>query len=509
MSDTSIASLISHFSPTADSFSVLNPANGKRVYDLPQLSSEQVAIEIDRARDAQDGWAATAVHDRADIMLRFHDLMQREQDKILDLLQLETGKSRAHAVEEFAGALGSARYYAKIADRALSHKKAKTGVPMLLKASVSHVPVGVVGVIIPWNYPLALAVMDITPALMAGNTVIHKSDNQTTLVSLFIRQLALEAGLPEDAWRIVVGDGATVGNAVTDGVDYVAFTGSTATGRLVAQRAAARLIGASLELGGKNPAIVLPSADMAKAARQVASGSFGNGGQLCVSLSRIYVPHELKAEFEREFVKVVQSLKVGRSSDFSFDIGTLTSAAQLARVERFLGDAIAKGARLLTGGKQLADLGPYFFEPTVITDVPENAEIYREEVFGPLISVYGYDSVDDAVNLANDTIYGLNAAVFGNAGEAKRVANRLEAGSVNINEGYRASFASFDAPMGGFKQSGQGRRGGIGGLLRFTEARSIGVAKTVLGIGLPNSAKQWQRMAPLMDRLATILRRLP
>ncbi|MFM6962927.1 MAG: aldehyde dehydrogenase family protein, partial [Micrococcales bacterium] len=250
-------------------------------------------------------------------------------------------------------------------------------------------------------------------------------------------------------------------------------------------------------------------ANLAKAARQVANGSFGNGGQLCVSLSRIYVPNAVKAEFEREFVEVAQGLKVGRSNDFSFDIGTLTSAAQLARVERFLTDALAKGARLLTGGKQLAEVGPYFFEPTVLTDIPEAAEIYREEVFGPVISVYGYETVDDAINAANDSVYGLNAAVFGNEREAKKVAARLEAGSVNINEGYRATFASFDAPMGGFKQSGQGRRGGIGGLLRFTEARTVAVSKTYLGIGLPNNAKQWKKMAPLMDRLASVLRRLP
>ncbi len=422
MTDTSIAGLTSHFPKTDATAPVINPANGKRIYELHQLTAEQVAIEIDRARDAQDAWAATAVTTRADIMLRFHDAMHREQDKLLDLLQLETGKSRQHAVEEFHGALGAARYFAKIADKALSHKKAKTGVPVILKSTVSHVPVGVVGVIIPWNYPLALAVMDISPALMAGNTVVQKSDNQTTLVSLFTRALAIEAGLPEDAWRIVAGEGPTVGNAITDGVDYVAFTGSTNTGRVVAQRAAARLIGASLELGGKNPAIVLPSANLAKAARQVAAGAFGNGGQLCVSLSRIYVPNALKAEFEREFVAVAESLKVGRSNDFSFDIGTLTSAAQLARVQRFLSDALAKGARLLTGGHQLADLGPYFFEPTVLTDIPEDAEIYREEVFGPVISIYGYESVDDAINMANDSVYGLNSAVFGSESEAKKVA---------------------------------------------------------------------------------------
>ena len=509
MTDTSIAGLISHFSPTDKTFSVLNPTSAKRIFDLPQLTAEQVALEVDRARDAQSAWASRAVFERANVMLKLHDLMLANKDKFLDLLQLETGKSRAHAVEEFAGALGSTRYYAKIADKALSLKKAQTGVPFLLRSFVAQVPVGVVGVITPWNYPLALAMMDVIPALMAGNSVVHKSDNQTSLVSLFARALTVEAGLPEDVWRIVVGDGAEVGNAVTDNVDYVAFTGSTATGRLVAQRAAARLIGASLELGGKNAAIILPSADMRRAAAIVAAGAFGNSGQLCVALSRVYVPHEFKAEFEAELVEVVEAYKVGKSNDFEFDMGSLTSAAQLARVEKFVKDATDKGARVLTGGHALPAVGPYFYQPTVITDIGEEVLMRCDEVFGPVIGVYGYSDVDEAIDFANDSEYGLNASIIGNRKEAVRISHFIEAGSVNINEGYRATFASFGAPMGGFKQSGQGRRSGVGGLLRYTEARTVGVARTIAGLGLPLNARGWKRMAPLMDLLAKVQRRLP
>ena len=509
MTDTSIASLISHFAHTDKSVSVINPTSAKRIYDLPQLSAEQVALEVDRARDAQTAWAALAVFERADIMLKLHDSMLENEDKLLDLLQLETGKARAHAVEEFAGAIGSTRYYAKIADKALSLKKAKTGVPVLLRSFVAQVPVGVVGVITPWNYPLALAMMDVVPALMAGNSVVHKTDNQTSLVSLFVRALAIEAGLPDDVWRIVVGDGAEVGNAVTDNVDYVAFTGSTATGRLVAQRAAARLIGCSLELGGKNPAIVLTSANMKKAAQIVAAGAFGNSGQLCVALSRVYVPESLKAEFERELIDVVEGYKVGKSNDFEFDMGSLTSAAQLARVEKFVTDARTKGARILTGGNPLPEVGPYFYQPTVITDIGDDVLMRCDEVFGPVIGVYGYEEINEAIDAANDSEYGLNASIIGNRKEAMRLSHFIEAGSVNINEGYRASFASFGAPMGGFKQSGQGRRSGVGGLLRYTEARTVGVARTIAGIGLPMNAKGWKRMAPLMDVLAKVLRRLP
>ena len=509
MTDFSIATLTSHFPATSSKYDVINPTSGKRIYELPQLSAEQVALEVDRARDEQLDWAAVPVFERADIFLKVHDALLENEDKILDLLQLETGKSRAHAYEEFSGAVGITRYYGKVSEKALSIKKADTGVPVLLKTFVRQEPIGVVGIITPWNYPLALAMMDVVPALIAGNCVVHKTDNQTTLISLLVRLLAVEAGLPEDAWRIVAGDGAEVGNAVTDNVDYVAFTGSTNTGRAVAQRAAGRLIGFSLELVGKNPAIVLPSANPAKAAEIIVAGCFGNAGQLCVSISRVYVPHAIKAEFEQELIAIIEKLKVGKSNDFSFDIGSLTSAAQLARVERYVNDAKSKGAQILIGGTALPEAGPYFYSPTAITNIGDDVLLKREEVFGPVLSVYGYDDIDEAVDAANDSEFGLNSSVIGNRKEALKIAARINSGSVNINEGYRASFASFGAPMGGTKRSGFGRRNGIGGLLRFTEAKAIGIARSVAGIGLPNTAKQWKRMVPLMGALSKILRRLP
>jgi acyl-CoA reductase-like NAD-dependent aldehyde dehydrogenase len=509
VTDFSIATLTSHFPATSSKYDVINPTSGKRIYELPQLSAEQVALEVDRARDEQLDWAAVPVFERADIFLKVHDALLENEDKILDLLQLETGKSRAHAYEEFSGAVGITRYYGKVAEKALSIKKAATGVPVLLKTFVRQEPIGVVGIITPWNYPLALAMMDVVPALIAGNCVVHKTDNQTTLISLLVRLLAVDAGLPEDAWRIVAGDGAEVGNAVTDNVDYVAFTGSTNTGRAVAQRAAGRLIGFSLELGGKNPAIVLPSANPAKAAEIIVAGCFGNAGQLCVSISRVYVPHAIKAEFEQELIAIIEKLKVGKSNDFSFDIGSLTSAAQLARVERYVNDAKSKGAQILIGGTALPEAGPYFYSPTAITNIGDDVLLKREEVFGPVLSVFGYDDIDEAVDAANDSEFGLNSSVIGNRKEALKIAARINSGSVNINEGYRASFASFGAPMGGTKRSGFGRRNGIGGLLRFTEAKAIGIARSVAGIGLPNTAKQWKRMVPLMGALSKILRRLP
>jgi acyl-CoA reductase-like NAD-dependent aldehyde dehydrogenase len=506
MSAYSIPNLLAHLPESSDQVTIVNPATGKKIYDLPQLSVGQVAKAVADARLAQPSFAAMPVKARAAALFALHDLLLNNQDKLMDLLQLETGKSRAHAFEEVAGSLGSTRYFAKIAPKVLKKQITNSGVPFVTRSYVTYSPVGVVGVITPWNYPLALQMLDVLPALAAGNTVVQKADNQTALVSLYARKLAIEAGIPESAWTIVVGDGASVGNAITDSVDYVAFTGSTRTGKMVAERAAKRLIGYSLELGGKNPLIVLPGAKLADAAEKVIAGAFGNSGQLCVSIERVYVPNSQKEAFETELATRVNSLQVGKSDNFQMDMGTLTGINQLKRVEDFVSDAVSKGAKVLAGAKALPELGPYFYSPTVMTDIKPEMRLAREEVFGPFIAVVGYDSIDEAVELANDTEYGLNASVVGPVKLAEKVANRLMAGSVNINEGYRASMASIDSPMGGMKQSGVGRRNGHYGLLRFTEARTVGIATGLLNF--PSRARQYNKMAPLMNSLAKVMKKL-
>jgi len=424
----------------------------------------------------------------------------------MDIVQLETGKARAHAYEEVAGGLGAARYYAKVGPKALRSKKTVAGVPVLTKTWVNHVPVGVVGVITPWNYPLALCLLDVLPALMAGNAVVQKSDNQTTLTALFSRHLAIRAGLDPALWTVVAGDGATVGNALTDSADYIAFTGSAKTGAQVGARAAARLIPFSLELGGKNPMIILDSAKLDFAAETLIGGAFGSAGQLCVSIERAYIPNHLKDEFLAVLKEKVESLKLGNSNDFSMDIGTLTGANQLARVQGFIADATSKGANVITGGHPLADLGPYYYAPTIVTGVTSNMNMFDGEVFGPVVAVFGYDNIKEAITLANDTTEGLNASVVGNKREAARVASQIMAGTVNINEGFRATFASLDSPMGGMKQSGHGRRNGVEGLLKYTEAQTIGIHQGLLNF--PWRGNQYNRMAPLLNLLSKILRRL-
>jgi len=346
----------------------------------------------------------------------------------------------------------------------------------------------------------------VLPAIVAGNTVIQKADNQTALVSLYARKLAVEAGIPESVWTILVGDGATVGNAITDSVDFVAFTGSTNTGRQVAERASKRLIGYSLELGGKNPMIVLPGAKVGDAAEKAMGAAFGNSGQLCVAIERVYVPNIMKAAFEKELAERVTSMAIGKSGDFSMDMGTLTGINQLNRVQDFVSDAVGKGAKVLAGAKALPEFGPYYYAPTVLTDITDEMRLARQEVFGPLIAVIGYDNIDQAVELANDTEYGLNASVVGPTKLAKEVAGRIMAGSVNVNEGFRASMASLDSPMGGMKQSGVGRRNGQYGILRFTEARTVGVSTGFLKF--PSRAKQYNAMAPMMNALAKVMKKL-
>ncbi len=504
MSETSIQALVAHLPANTDTVPVLNPANGKKIYDLPQMSVAQVEAAVVAARETQVDWAKTPVSERAELLLELSKLMMTDEAKFLDLLQLETAKSRAHAFEETIGAMNSAKYYAKISAKTLARKKTDSGIPFLTRTYVDQVPLGVVGVITPWNYPLALTMLDVLPALAAGNAVVQKADNQTALTVLFARHLAVEAGIPAELWTVVVGDGEKIGNAITDNVDYVAFTGSTATGRRVAARAAERLIGCSLELGGKNPLIVLEGANIKRAAEIAIAGAFGSAGQLCVSIERVYVPNRIKAEFLEEIAKRTQSLKVGRSNDFSMDIGSLGGYNQLQRVMGFVDDAVATGASVVAGGKQLPETGPYFYAPTVITNVNRNARMYAQEVFGPVVNVEGYEDLDSAIQLANDTDYGLNASVVGPEREAMAVAKRLNSGSVNINEGFRASFASMETPMGGFKSSGQGRRNGPGGLLRFTEAKAIGIARGPMK--LPSRAKDYNKMAPMMRLLIKLLK---
>lgn len=483
---------------------ITSPLTGATLHEIAKHSQLDVELAFSKAAIAQKFWARQSISQRSKVLFRYHDFILREQDALMDLLQAETGKSRNHAFEEIAGSLSGIRYQAQAAKKALRSHRVKSGVPGLLKTYVEYQPVGVVGVITPWNYPLALTMLDVMPALVAGNAVIQKADNQTAKSIAMARDLALQAGLPEDIWQLVHGDASEVGNAVVDNADYVAFTGSTATGKIVAQRAASRLIGYSLELGGKNPMIILPSANLETAAEKLIAASFSNSGQLCVAIERAYLPKEKLVEFEAILSKKLDSMLFGTTGQFDTDMGSLVSKSQLHRVQGFVDRARAAGAQIRMS--ENSTNSENFFAPTIVTGLAADAEMVTSEVFGPVVALLGYDSTEQAVRLANESDYGLNASVLGNVAEAKKIASQLMAGTVNINEGYRATMASLDAPMGGMKQSGVGRRNGIGGIRRFTEPRAVGIASGPLS--LPSRGFEYKKMAPMMTAVAKIMKRL-
>jgi succinate-semialdehyde dehydrogenase/glutarate-semialdehyde dehydrogenase len=487
--------------------SIIDPLTGNTLHEIAAHSEAEVALKFQSGREAQLEWANRPAKARARIASKIAALLVEREDQILDLLQKETGKAKAHAFEELTGALGAVSYYAKTVSGLMRRKRVRAGVPFMISAFVEPAPVGVVGIITPWNYPLALTMMDVIPALLAGNAVVQKADNQTAKTVQLARDLSVQAGIPEDIWQVVHGDATEVGNAVTDNADFIAFTGSTPTGKIVAQRAASRLVGYSLELGGKNPMIILPGADLEKAAEAAIGGAFGNSGQLCVAIERLYVQNLDLEKFEQILKRRVESLKIGSSNKFDFDLGALTSKAQIERVSGFVDRAKQEGAVVLTGGRALEDLGPNFYAPTVMTNIPHGAEILQKEVFGPVIALVGYQDIDQAIELANASEFGLNASVVGNRKQALGVASKLMSGSVNINEGYRATMASMAAPMGGMKQSGMGRRSGPQGLLRFTETRTIGVSNN-FPVKLPTRAKQYLKLAPVMTKMVRLMGKL-
>jgi succinate-semialdehyde dehydrogenase / glutarate-semialdehyde dehydrogenase len=450
------------------------PFTGEKLADLPEATPEDVATAFDRARKAQRAWAAKPVRERAAVLLRFHDLVLGRQNEVLDLIQLETGKTRLHAHEEVQAVSVAARHYGRRAGAYLRPKRHTGAIPVLTKVTELRHPRGVIGQIAPWNYPLELSVGDALPAFVAGNAVVMKPDTETALSALWARRLLIEAGLPQDVWQIVIGEGPVVGPAVVERGDYVSFTGSTRTGRGVAQQAAARLVGCSLELGGKNAMIVLPDADLDKAAAGAVRGSFSSAGQLCISIERLYVHESVADDFVERFVARTKGMKLGSALAFGADMGSLVSRQQLETVGRHVEEAVAKGAKVLAGGRARPDIGPLFHEPTILEGVESPMAVCSEETFGPLVSVYRFSDVDEAVELANATPYGLNSSVWGGNGRsAREVAARLRTGTVNVNEGYAAAYGSVQAPMGGMGDSGLGRRHGSEGILKYTEPQTV------------------------------------
>ncbi|MFC6154339.1 succinic semialdehyde dehydrogenase [Nocardioides yefusunii] len=457
-----------------------SPLDGRPIATVPQSDPADVEEAFDRARAAQRAWALVSVDDRQRLLLRLHDVILDHRDEICDLVVLESGKARKDAFLEVAHLAMTARYYGRTTEQHLRTTRVPGMFPVLTHVQVNRSPKGVVGIISPWNYPFTLALCDGIPALAAGNAVVAKPDAQTILTALLGARLLKEAGFPADLWQVVAGQGADVGTPLIAQADYVCFTGSTKTGKVIATQCAERLIGCSLELGGKNAMAVLHDANIERAAEGAVRGAFSNSGQLCISMERIYAHASVFDRFVERFVARTQALTLGASLGWEVDMGTLISAQQLATVQAHFDDAVAKGATVLTGGKHRPELGPYYFEPTILTGVTPDMTCYATETFGPLVAIHSFATEDEVVDGINEGRYGLNASVYTRDGRRGRALGaRIKAGTVNVNEPYGAAFGSLAAPMGGMRESGIGRRQGAEGIWRYTETQSVGTQRLV------------------------------
>jgi len=460
--------------PASEQVAVENPATGKIIALLPVANPPAVAAAVQRARAAQPGWQAMGVAGRARLLLAFRKVAMRHKGRMIATIVAENGKPRNDALIEVLYLADTITYYCKHAAKWLADERVGLHLLKTKRALISYQPFGVVGVISPWNFPLILSAGDTIPALLAGNAVVIKPSEVTPLAAMLLVEWAREAGLPENILQVVNGYAET-GTALVDNVDLIAFTGSVATGRRVAERAAQRLIPALLELGGKDPMIILKDADLERAARAAVYGGMSNAGQLCISIERVYVEAPIYDQFVAKVTEQVQKLRVGADPDgaYNVDMGPLTNANQRAIVERQVADARERGATVVTGGKRGAGAG-YFYEPTILTNVSDEMLVMQEETFGPLLPIIKVADAAEAIRRANDSPFGLSSSLWTrDVAEGERLAGQIEAGSTVVND-VVVNYLIPEVPFGGVKESGIGyRHGGAESLRRYTHPHSI------------------------------------
>jgi acyl-CoA reductase-like NAD-dependent aldehyde dehydrogenase len=469
-------------STTADSreeIPVENPATGGIAGHVADMTND-VPTLVARAREAQREWGARPISERAELVGAMRRWLVTNRQRVVESTMRETGKTYEDAVMNEVFVVASAlRFWEKKAEGYLKDERVRAGGPMVLgrKFIVRRRPLGVVGVIAPWNYPLGTGLVDAVPALMAGNAVVLKPSDVTPLTSrMAVEGFVREAGLPEDVLQVATGRGDT-GAALVDHVDMIMFTGSTRTGRKIAARAAERLIPVTLEMGGKDPMIVCADADLDRAANAAATMGLLNSGQICLSVERIYVEDEVHDRFVQKLVTVVGQLRQrGVTSAGEADVGAMTFPPQIETVERHVADALDKGATALTGGQRGEGPGLYY-EPTVLVNVNHDMACMREETFGPTLPVMRVKDVDEAVQLANDSVYGLGSSVFTkDLAKGEAIARRIRAGGTAVNDAI-IQCLGYEAPFGGSADSGVGSRNAREGILKYTEPHTIMVTR--------------------------------
>lgn len=442
-----------------------NPATGDVIGTVPIMSAAEVDAAVARARVAAQTWSTRSFAARNEELVAFRKAIAASVDEIADVLHRENGKPELEAYTEVMMALSHLQHATACAEKAMAPRKVSAGLLANFKATISYFPLGVIGVIGPWNYPLFTPMGSIAYALAAGNAVVWKPSELTPLVALEIEKIAKRTFALPDLLQVVTGAGATGAALAKSAVDKIAFTGSAPTGKRVMIAAAERLTPVLLELGGKDPMIVDNDADLAAAAEAAVFGGLTNAGQACISVERVYVANEIHDKFVEEVVKQVRDLKVGGDDGH---LGAMTSPAQVKIVKDHLDDAIAKGAKVHTGGPD-AISGSYI-QPTVLTNVNHKMKIMVDETFGPVIPIQKVANVDEAVKLANDTTFGLGSSVFSKS-RGRQIADKLRAGMTAINS--VMAFSGIPSlPFGGIGDSGFGRIHGDEGVREFTRIKS-------------------------------------
>ncbi len=453
-----------------------NPATGEVLAELACATPNEVRAAVVRAKQAQPAWEAAPVQARIAVLRRFQRLLSDQRDQVADLICREAGKPAAEALTtEVLVILDATEFCIRNAHDFLREKPLPhANLAMKTKRGrLLREPFGVIGIISPWNYPFSIAATETLGALVTGNAVVLKPSELTPLIALELQRLLVAAGLSRDLMQVVIGEGPAGAALIDSPIDKLIFTGSVATGKRVAEAAARKLLPVVLELGGKDPMIVLDDADLDVASSGALWGAFMNAGQTCLSVERCYVHRSLYEKFLDACGAKIAKLRVGNGISSEVEIGPLIHERQLRMVDEHVQDAVLHGARLLQGGKRLSELGPNFYAPTLLADVTPDMRIIREETFGPVLPVAPFDTDDEAIRLANDSDFGLAASVWTtNRVRGESMAKRIKAGTVMIND-VISCFGIAEAPHGGFKLSGIGRTHGRMGLTEMVQVKYV------------------------------------
>ena len=466
----------------------VNPATGEILREFKCAGDVEVRASVEQARTAQAAWARLGLHQRIAVVREFQRKLHAKKSEVATTITREAGKPLAESlVTEVLVVLDAARFLVDNASRLLRDEPVPHGNPAtkLKTGRLVREPHGVIGIISPWNYPFSIPATEALAALVAGNAVVLKPSELTPLAALELAELLHAAGVPERVFQVAAGDGSTGAALLASPIDKLVFTGSVATGKRIAAAAAERLLPVVLELGGKDPMLVLDDADVDVASSAAVWGAFVNAGQACLSVERCYVHRSLYESFAAACAEKAKKLRVGNGMDSQTDVGPMIHERQLRMVEAHVEDAKARGARVLAGGTRLPVLGKNFYAPTVLVGVAQEMRVMREETFGPVLPVMAFADDDEAVRLANETEYGLAASVWTrNAKRGERVARRIHAGTVMVND-VISCFGISEAPHGGVKASGMGRTHGRFGLEEMVRVKYLDVDRT------PRMKKVW------------------